>query len=383
MKKKRYRFLLLALILFRIFSVSGLSAGTLPDGNDLDLGMLEEAVNELDELTEDRFSFSGMMTAILNGDFSFSPQKLADGFLSLLFEDMRDYSVLAAQLLLLGIVAAVFHVFRDSFPEGGAGKIGEYVIYLAFLLPAVDCFRIAADLARDAVGRSSDFLAALFPYLLSSFALSGGAAAASVVQPTILAMTSFFLELVDDLIMPILLFMVVLAVCSELSPNAAFRGLISLLRGFVLAVLALVMTVFSGVLSLESFAAGTVDGLSAKTVKMAAGDFIPVVGGYLADAFDAVVGAGLLLRSSIGIFGIAAIAVFLLLPALKILVMAVVFKISAALLEPFGEGRYVGALTDFGDVMLLLFAVVIVTGLLFFFLIFSVIGVSAMTMMFR
>ena len=100
-------------------------------------------------------------------------------------------------------------------------------------------------------------------------------------------------------------------------------------------------------------------------------------------AFDAVVGAGLLLRSSIGVFGIAAIAVFLLLPALKILVMAVVFKISAALLEPFGEGRYVGALTDFGDVMLLLFAVVIVTGLLFFFLIFSVIGVSAMTMMFR
>ena len=65
MKKKRYRFLLLALILFRIFSVSGLSAGTLPDGNDLDLGMLEEAVGELDELTEDRFSFSGMMTAIL------------------------------------------------------------------------------------------------------------------------------------------------------------------------------------------------------------------------------------------------------------------------------------------------------------------------------
>ena len=63
--------------------------------------------------------------------------------------------------------------------------------------------------------------------------------------------------------------------------------------------------------------------------------------------------------------------------------MSLLFKITAALLQPFGEDGYVTALSDFSSVILMLFALVAAAGLLFFFLIFCIVGVSTMTMLFR
>ncbi len=354
-----------------------------PASPSLDLTALEEAAAVLDEATGNAFSFRDMAAAMIGGDFRIDPGAVCAAVVSSVLAEARNFSALFAQLLLLGVAAAVFHVFADSFPDGGGAKVGEYVVFLAFLLPAVKCFRVALDLGTEKIGQAADFLCAVFPYLFGSFALLGGGAAAAVVRPTVLAVTSLFLTLLDRFFLPLLLLAAALAVCSQLAPGYSFRKLFDLLKTVILTSLTLMLTVFTGLLGLEGFAAGTVDGLSAKTVKAAAGDFIPVVGGYLADAFDAIVGAGILLRSVIGLFGVVALAVFLAVPALKIGVMAFLFKAAAALLEPFGGKSYVAALSDLASVLLLVFAVVAAAGLLFFFLIFAVVGVSSMTMMFR
>ena len=143
------------------------------------------------------------------------------------------------------------------------------------------------------------------------------------------------------------------------------------------------MMIFTGVLGLSGLAAGTVDGLAAKSVKMAAGNFIPLVGGYISDAFDSILGAGMILRSSIGIFGVIAVAMIIIVPALRILIMSFLFKLAGAVLQPFSNDEFSNALSDFSSVLTLLFALVVVTGLLFFFLIICILAVSTMTMMFR
>ena len=63
--------------------------------------------------------------------------------------------------------------------------------------------------------------------------------------------------------------------------------------------------------------------------------------------------------------------------------MAFLFKLTAAVLQPFGDDGFVTSLSDFSSVLMLLFALLVCAGLLFFFLIFCIVGVSSMTMMFR
>ena len=369
------------LLFFFLLCPVGISAAETDTG--MDLSLLEDAVEQLDETLDGTVSLSDLLSSVLRGDFSFDLSSLWDTFLSLVLRELRTFSALISQLLLLGVIGAVFHVFAESFPKGSISKVGQWVLFLAFLLVAVKNFHMALELGADTIEKAADFLYAVLPVLLSSFALTGGTVAASVVQPTVLGVITLFLGLLERFFLPLLLMMAALVICSQLTSGYSFRKFCELIRSVLLIALGFMMTVFTGLLGLESFAAGTVDGLTLKTAKMATGSFIPLVGGYIADAFDSILGAGLLLRSSIGIFGVIAVFIVMFLPALRILLMAFLFKLTAAVLQPFGDDGFVTSLSDFSSVLMLLFALLVCAGLLFFFLIFCIVGVSSMTMMFR
>ena len=369
------------LLFFFLLCPVGISAAETDTG--MDLSLLEDAVEQLDETLDGTVSLSDLLSAVLRGDFSFDLSSLWDTFLSLVLRELRTFSALISQLLLLGVIGAVFHVFAESFPKGSISKVGQWVLFLAFLLVAVKNFHMALELGAGTIEKAADFLYAVLPVLLSSFALTGGTVAASVVQPTVLGVITLFLGLLERFFLPLLLMMAALVICSQLTSGYSFRKFCELIRSVLLIALGFMMTVFTGLLGLESFAAGTVDGLTLKTAKMATGSFIPLVGGYIADAFDSILGAGLLLRSSIGIFGVIAVFIVMFMPALRILLMAFLFKLTAAVLQPFGDDGFVTSLSDFSSVLMLLFALLVCAGLLFFFLIFCIVGVSSMTMMFR
>lgn len=375
---------ILLLICLLLFGSVGVSAAETEDPVEcVDLSLLEDAVRSLEESMDGTVSLTELLDDMIHGRFSLNLSSLGEAFLSLILRELRTFSSLLSRLLLLGVAGALFHVFAGSFPQSGVSKVGQWVIFLAFLLIAVKNFHLALELGAGTVEKAADFLYAVLPILLTSFALTGGAAAASVVQPTIPAVITLFLGLLDRFFLPLLLILAALSVCSCLTPHYSFRKFCELIRSVILVGLGFMMTVFTGLLGLESFAAGTIDGLTLKTAKMATGNFIPLVGGYIADAFDSILGAGLLLRSSIGIFGVIAVFVVMFAPALRILLMAFLFKLTAAVLQPFGDDVFVTSLSDFSSVLMLLFAVLVCAGLLFFFLIFCIIGVSSMTMMFR
>jgi stage III sporulation protein AE len=380
---RRTVFLSLIIIMLLFFPLPVAAADTAAEP---DLSDLEEAVEELDaDLAETMSSFSlkDLYNAFRGGDFSFDLAAIFQSLLAWIFREARSFLSLLGQLLLLGMTAAVFHIFEECFEGKGVAKVGQWVIFLAFILVAVKTFRIALDLGSETIHQAADFLCAVLPVVLGAFALTGSAVSAAVVQPSILAVISIFLGLTERFFLPLVLIMAVLAVTAHLSPAFSFQKLFSLIRDVILVCLGLMMTIFTGIIGLESFAAGTIDGLTLKTVKMATGNFIPVVGGYIADAFDSLLGASLLLRNGIGIFGSIAVILVIALPAIRILLMSLLFKLAAAILQPFGDNEFVATLSDFASVLVILFAIVAAAGVLFFFLIFCIVGLSSVTMMFR
>ena len=348
-----------------------------------DLSALEEAVTSLESAMDQNFPLQEWFNSFREGDFSIDLASLLDGLIQIFFGEMRSFAYLLGQILLLGILAAVLHVFSDSFHSEGASQMGKYVISLAFLLIAVKNFHLALDVGSESIKSASDFLYALLPVLLGSFAFTGGTVAATVVQPSILMILTIFMGLLERFFLPLLMIMAALVICSHLSSRYSFRKFYELIRSVILVSLGFLMMIFTGVLGLSGITAATVDGIGAKSLKMAAGNFIPVVGGYISDAFDSILGAGLILRSGIGIFGVIIVALVVIVPALRILVMAFLFKLGSAVLQPFGEEELTSSLSDFSSVLTLLFGLVAVTGLLFFFLILCIVAVSTATMMFR
>ena len=129
------------------------------------------------------------------------------------------------------------------------------------------------------------------------------------------------------------------------------------------------MTVFIGVITLRSIAARTIDEVTIKTAKFAVDNFIPVVGKCLSDAISTVAGYSLLLKNAISGLGLVIILIIVILPIIKLLIMAFLYKVTAALIEPISDSRIVDCINSVGDSIILLMSCVISVSIMFFIMV--------------
>ena len=122
------------------------------------------------------------------------------------------------------------------------------------------------------------------------------------------------------------------------------------------------MTVFIGILTIQGPIAAVADGVANKTLKFALGTFIPVVGSYLADAADTVIGCTLLIKNAAGIAVVIGVISICIIPLLKITALVLLYKITCAITEPISEKRVTACISDIANSMAcILGAVAVVT----------------------
>ena len=163
---------ILLLICLLLFGSVGVSAAETEDPvESVDLSLLEDAVRSLEESMDGTVSLTELLDDMIHGRFSLNLSSLGEAFLSLILRELRTFSSLLSRLLLLGVAGALFHVFAGSFPQSGVSKVGQWVIFLAFLLIAVKNFHLALELGAGTVEKAADFLYAVLPSDLSPFGL--------------------------------------------------------------------------------------------------------------------------------------------------------------------------------------------------------------------
>ena len=94
---------------------------------------------------------------------------------------------------------------------------------------------------------------------------------------------------------------------------------------------------------------GTTDAMTVKTVKLAMSSVIPVAGGVIADAAEAVVAGAGIVRSVTGIFGILSILAMAILPFLRLAIQYLTFRLSALLAAVAGADGLDKTLEGLGD----------------------------------
>ena len=94
------------------------------------------------------------------------------------------------------------------------------------------------------------------------------------------------------------------------------------------------------------------DGVTIRAAKYVTGNFVPVVGKMFADATDTVISASLLVKNSIGLAGVIIILFLCAFPAIKILTLALIYNIAAAVMQPLETPRSAPACETIGKTML-------------------------------
>lgn len=93
--------------------------------------------------------------------------------------------------------------------------------------------------------------------------------------------------------------------------------------------------------------------------------------------------ASLLLKNTIGMSGLIMLLAICAFPALKVLSIALIFQLSAAVLQPLGNGAIIDCLAIIGKAVLYIFAAMALIGFMFFLAITIMVAASNIAFMMR
>jgi stage III sporulation protein AE len=300
-----------------------------------------------------------------------------------IFREVTVNAHLMGKLLFLAVLCAMLRNLQNSFEQSSISLLAYSVCFIFMSSIALTSFYNALRLASHTVEYMVGFMEALLPLLISLLAGVGALTSASLFTPLMLFVISSMSVIVKDVVMPLLFLTAALECLNYLSDTYRLSNLAGVLKQAGMIILGFSMMLFIGIITIQGAAGSVADGLALRTAKFATTTFVPVVGKVFADTVELVMGASLLLKNAIGIFGVIVVFLICVFPLIKLLSLILVIKISGALVQPLGDEKMAKCLDSMGNNLLLVFGAVLTVALMFFLAITMILAAGSTAMMLR
>lgn len=323
------------------------------------------------------------LAEMLVGGKGFSLRDALSGLGAYMWHEVLFNGKLLVTIVMISVLSMVLETLQTAFERKTVSKVAYTICYLVVLVIAVNSFNVAVGYAKEAIDRMVEFMLAMIPLLFALLASMGGILTVSVTHPLIVFMIHTIGGMIHRVIFPLLFFSAVLHLVSDISDKYKLNQLAGLLRKVGMGVLGVLFTVFLGVISVRGITSSVTDGVTIRAAKYITGNFVPVVGKMFADATDTVITASLLVKNAIGLSGVIIILFLCAFPAIKILVLALIYNVAAAVMQPLGETPIVSCLSTIGKSMLYVFAALAAVSLMFFLAVTIMLTAGNVTVMMR
>lgn len=341
-----------------------------------ELDMISGEGMEWLENTLPSFSFSGFVNDIVSGENVLKPDKVFETLMKIFAGEIYSAVKVMAVITAIVLLGAVAENLRSAFGKNGFNASGIACIAVITGL-GTKIFVDACGYARAVTSDITLIMAAVLPILITLTAGSGFAVTGSIAHPAVLMMCNVFAAVFEKILIPASVTYLVISLLDTLSDSVELGGLRELIRKIYNFILGIVMTLFTGILSISGFAAISLDGLGAKGARFAVSSMVPFVGGSISDAMSAVASASLVLKSAVGTAGITVIAALCATPVIKIGAIVLSLRAGSALCEPVADKKTVRALGAIGDSLSMINAAVISTAVMMIIALSIIVGVKA------
>jgi stage III sporulation protein AE len=325
----------------------------------------------------------GSLMDYLSGEKKFSLKGWFLGFLKFIFHELYVNGKLLGMLILLTVFSMFLQTMQNAFEKSSISKVAYSIVFMVLIIIALNSFHVTIEYTKETIDTMISFFLALVPLLLALIAASGGLISAAFFHPVLLFLMNTSGLLIGKVVLPMLFLATILSIVSTLTEHYKVTQLASMIRNWSIGLLGIFMTVFLGVISVQGASTAVADGITIRTAKFITGNFIPVVGRMFTDAADTVISASVLLKNTVGIAGVAILLLITLFPALKILVIAFIYKLTAAVLQPLGGGPVIQCLDIISKSMMYIFAALAIVSVMFFLSITIIIAAGNVTLMVR
>lgn len=309
--------------------------------------------------------FSETAQELVTGGFSLNPAGIFNNLISALAAEVKSFSVTAAIILVMSLLSSTVGALNSALGERASGNAAFFTFYTVISGLALTCFSKALGYGIEVIGYMTDFMSKLTPVIIIALFACCKTASAAAFEPVLSASVIIVSEIIKRCLVPLITFSAVLSVAGNVGEKNGISGFVKIVKSITKWIMALVITVFTGINTIYGFAAPALDAVGAKTLKFAVGSLVPVVGGFLSDTLDTVAASGAVVKNAVGASGIVMICIICITPIIKIAIMQIIFKMISAITEPITDKRISQMLWDMSEAIIAVFGIVVLTAVMF------------------
>lgn len=309
----------------------------------LDMESVEEYLSKHEE-TQD-ISFFELVTKIAGGELPIDGKSITNSLASLLWGEISANKDILVLVLLLAVSCSFVKNFADIFHNTYISDICFVMIYLEMIALLMKSFLIMNDIVMGSLRQIVEFMSMLIPVFCMSLSIG----MSDVTAAGFYEIAFLVIYIVQWVMLAFLLPMVQIIIVTEfmnyMIPGEKFTRMCELLETAVKWCLKFVVTVIVGLNVVQGIMAPAIDRLKMSSVTKTLG-MIPGVGNAVNVLSEMMLGAGMVIKGSVGTAGIVILLILFLVPFCKMLVLSLLYKVTAAVSEPIADKRISGSINS-------------------------------------
>jgi len=318
--------------------------------DSMDLSELEELLNEVPaEMTiADEISVNSIINDLLNGQPIFDSENLMDNIKELFFIEVRSSLILGCEILAVCIIIGLLNNFSNSFGSKTVSSLGTMICGFVIIALCIGSFYQTYNSCSSTMDVMSTTMTILLPIMIPLLISMGGISSGSIMDPVILASVTGFNFIMQHIVLPLIFLSAIFILINSITDKDYVKKLALFMRKSALFITGLTITIFSGITAVQGIMTKSADSLLMKTAKFSIDNFVPIIGGFAADSLDMVINCIGVIKSAVGLIGIVIIISMLAMPVIKIMAVAVIYKITAIAAEPVANKNISDSLNEIG-----------------------------------
>lgn len=274
---------------------------------------------------------------------------------------VKEAAGICVCLIAIVLLISVFHSF-----QGQSSDIVQLSGTVAIALTLISPSNALIQLGISTIQQISDYGKLLLPVMTAALAAQGGITSSGALYAGTAVFNAVLSSVLATLFIPTIYLYMVVSIANNAIGNEMLKNICKFLKWLMTWFLKAAIFIFTGYISITGVVSGAVDTSAIKAAKIAITGAVPVVGGIMSDASEAILVSAGIMKNSVGVFGLLTIFSLWLGPFLKIGLHYILLKISAAFCATFGHKQSCNLISDFAGIMGLVLAATGVMCLLFF-----------------
>lgn len=311
----------------------------------------------------DDIRFSDIVIGISNGDGRYVTDTIAKGVKNALVGELLANKSLMLQLVLLVLIGSIFVNISGAFGNAFISENGFYVTYLIITSIMLTSFSLTLDIVSGSIEKVLDLIRILVPVYAVAINFIGRAATSAGMYNLILFGVWIVQVVILKFIIPMIKFYVIVSLINNLNREDSFSKLCNLIKNSVTWMLKTIVVFVAGLNIIKSLIEPQIDAIGRNTVNKII-QAIPG-GGIMSVLTGTFLGAGMIIKNSIGIAGIVLLIVAVMVPVIKTFIMMITVRFTSVMIQPIGDKRYVNGVEALAQGMSLLLQTILSSVVLF------------------